>query len=180
MPNGFSRLINGGPRQIHKERRSDMKRAEQILGVVLLLFAVYIGWESSLIESGAEFGMGPGFLPFWLSVGLGITSAALLVRAVALPGRLFDPAFFPDRAGGMRLILVLAGYLLAILLMKPLGMPVSMAILTAATMPVFGSRNGKAIVLTTLLTLLGVYLIFGRWLGVPLPMGVLEDILPIY
>lgn len=157
-----------------------MKRAEQVLGLVLLLFSIYIGRESSLIESGAEFGMGPGFMPFWLAVGLGITSAALLVRAVALPARLFDPVFFPDRAGGIRVILVLAGYLLAISLMKPLGMPLSMAILTAATMPVFGSRNWKAIVLTAILTLFGVYLVFGRWLGVPLPMGVLEDILPIF
>jgi hypothetical protein len=157
-----------------------MKRAEQVLGVVLLLFAVYIGWESSLIESGAEFGMGPGFMPFWLSVGLGITAAAVLVRAVALPARLFEPAFYPDRAGGMRVILVLAGYLLAIVLMKPLGLPLSMAILTAITMPVFGSRSWKAIALTAILTLFGVYLIFGRWLGVPLPMGILEELLPIY
>lgn len=157
-----------------------MKRAEQVLGVILLLFAIYIGWESSLIESGAEFGMGPGFMPFWLSVGLGITSAALLVRATMLPSRLFNPTFSPDRAGGIRVILVLAGYLLAIILMKPLGMPIAMAILTAATMPLFGSRNWKAIALTAILTLFGVYLVFGRWLGVPLPMGVLEELLPIY
>jgi putative tricarboxylic transport membrane protein len=157
-----------------------MKRAEQVLGAVLLLFATYIGWESSLIESGAEFGMGPGFMPFWLSVGLGITAAALLVRAVALPARLFEPAFYPDRAGGIRVILVLAGYLLAIVLTKPLGLPLSLAILTAITMPVFGSRSWKAIALTAILTLFGVYLIFGRWLGVPLPMGILEEVLPIY
>ena len=157
-----------------------MKRAEQVLGAVLWLFAIYIAWESSLIESGAEFGMGPGFMPFWLSVGLGITAAALLARAVALPARRFDPAFYPDRAGGMRVILVLVGYLLAIVLMKPLGLPLCLALLTALTMPVFGSRSWKAIALTAILTLFGVYLIFGRWLGVPLPMGILEEVLPIY
>jgi hypothetical protein len=157
-----------------------MKRAEQVLGVVLLLFAIYIGRESSLIESGAEFGMGPGFMPFWLSVGLGITSAVLLVRAVALPAGRFKPAFFPDRVGGVRVISLLATYLLIILVMKPLGIPLSLAILTAAAMPVFGSRSWKAIALTAILTLLGVYLIFGRWLGVPLLMGVLEDVLPLY
>ena len=157
-----------------------MKRAEQVLGVVLLLFAIYIGYESSLIEAGAEFGMGPGFMPFWLSVGLGITAAILLVRAIALPAGRFAPLFYPDRAGGMRVILILAGYLLAIVLMKPLGMPISLAIITAVTMPVFGARNWKAIALTAILTLFGVYLIFGRWLGVPLPMGVLEQVLPIY
>ncbi|MCL5808626.1 MAG: tripartite tricarboxylate transporter TctB family protein [Deltaproteobacteria bacterium] len=157
-----------------------MKRAEQVLGLVLLLFAVYIGYESSLIEAGAEFGMGPGFMPFWLSVGLGITAAALLFRAVALPASRFATAFYPEKAGALRVILVLAGYLLAIVLMKPLGMPISLAILTAITVPVFGSRNWKTIALTAVLTLFGVYLVFGRWLGVPLPMGILEEVLPIY
>lgn len=157
-----------------------MKRAEQVLGAVLLLFAVYIGYESSLIEAGAEFGMGPGFMPFWLSVGLGITAAALLVRSVTLPVKRFATAFYPEKAGALRVILVLAGYLLAIVLMKPLGMPISLAILTAITVPVFGSRNWKTIALTAVLTLFGVYLVFGRWLGVPLPMGILEEVLPIY
>lgn len=157
-----------------------MKRAEQVLGAVLLLFAVYIGYESSLIEAGAEFGMGPGFMPFWLSVGLGITAAALLVRAVTLPVNRFATAFYPEKAGALRVILVLAGYLLAIVLMKPLGMPISLAILTAITVPVFGSRNWRTIALTAVLTLFGVYLVFGRWLGVPLPMGILEEVLPIY
>ena len=78
-----------------------MKRAEKILGGVLLLFAIYIGYESTLIETGADFGkVGAGFLPFWLSVGLGITSAALLVRAIVLPENRFTFEFFSDRAGG--------------------------------------------------------------------------------
>ena len=157
-----------------------MKRAEQVLGVVLLLFAIYIGYESSLIEAGAEFGMGPGFMPFWLAVGLGITSAAVLVRAVALPAERFEAEFYPEKAGALRVILVLAGYLLSIALMKPLGLPISLAIITAVTMPIFGSRNWKTIALTAVLTLFGVYLVFGRWLGVPLPMGVMENVLPIY
>jgi len=148
--------------------------------LVLLLFAVYIGYESSLIEAGAEFGMGPGFMPFWLSVGLGITSAILLVRASVLPAGRFEPAFYPEKTGALRVTLVLAGYFLAIVLMKPLGMPISLAILTAVTMPVFGSRSWKAITFTAVLTLFGVYLVFGRWLGVPLPMGILETVLPVY
>ena len=157
-----------------------MKRAEQVLGVVLLLFAIYIGYESSMIEAGAEFGMGPGFMPFWLSVGLGITAAALLVRAVTLPVKRFAAAFYPEKAGALRVFLVLAGYLLSVALMKPLGLPISLAILTAITMPIFGCRSWMTIALTAVLTLFGVYLVFGRWLGVPLPMGILEEVLPIY
>ncbi len=75
----------------------------------------------------------------------------------------------------MRVIWVLAGYLLAVVVMKPLGMPISLAIVMAVTMPVFGARNWKAIALTAILTPVGVYLVFGRWLKVDLPMGILEN-----
>jgi hypothetical protein len=158
-----------------------MKKAEQILGAVLLLFAIYIGYESTLIETGADFGkVGAGFMPFWLSVGLGITSAALLGRAVALPSDRFNPAFFPDRAGGMRVFWVFAGYLVAVAVMKPLGMLISLAILMATTMPVFGSRSWKVIGFTSIATPVCVYVVFGLWLKVDLPMGILENVLSIY
>jgi hypothetical protein len=160
-----------------------MKRAEQILGAVLLLFAIYIGYESTLIETGASStnsGIGAGFLPFWLSVGLGISSAVLLGRAVVLPADRFAPAFFIDRSGWMRVIWVFAGYLLAVLVMKPLGMIVSLAILMVTTMPAFGSRSWKVIALAAIITPVCVYVVFGLWLKVDLPMGILENVLSIY
>ena len=157
-----------------------MKRAEQILGTILLLFAIYIGYESTLIETGADFGIGAGFLPFWLSVGLGITSAVLLLRAVVLPADRFAPAFFLGRSGWMRVVWVFAGYLVAVVVMKPLGMLISLAILMVTTMPAFGSRSWKTIALAAIVTPLGVYLVFGRWLKVDLPMGILENVLSIY
>lgn len=157
-----------------------MKRAEQILGTILLLFAIFIGYESTQIEAGADSGIGAGFLPFWLSVGLGITSAVLLLRAVILPATRFEPAFFSGRSAGMRVIWVLVGYLVAVAVMKPLGMLISLAILMAAAMPAFGSRNWKTIALASIVTPVGVYLVFGRWLKVDLPMGILENVLSIY
>jgi hypothetical protein len=157
-----------------------MKRAERVLGAVLLLFAIYIGYESTLIETGADFGIGAGFMPFWLSVGLGISSAALLGRAVVLPADRFPPLFFIDRAGWMRVVWVFAGYLLAVVVMKPLGILISLAALMVTTMPAFGSRSWKTIVLAAILTPLCIYLVFGQWLKVDLPMGILENVLSIY
>jgi hypothetical protein len=160
-----------------------MKKAEQVLGAVLLLFAIYIGYESTLIETGASStnsGIGAGFMPLWLSVGLGISSAALLGRAVVLPLDRFTPAFFIDKAGRMRVVWVFIGYLLAVAVMKPLGMLISLAILMATTMPAFGSRSWKIITLTAILTPICVYLVFGHWLKVDLPMGILENVLSIY
>ena len=160
-----------------------MKRAEQILGVVLLLFAVYMVYECTLIDVGAgstNSGIGAGFMPFWLSVGLAISSAALLARAVALPADRFAPVFFEGKTGRLRVSWVLAGYLVAVVVMKPLGMPISLAILMAVTMPAFGSRSWKTILLATVITPVCVYLVFGQWLKVDLPLGILENVLSIY
>ena len=124
--------------------------------------------------------MGAGFLPFWLSVGLGITSAALLVRAVVLPAARFEPMFFSGRSTKLRVIWVLAAYLVVVAAMKPLGMPICLAILMAVTMPAFGSRSWKAVALASVVTPVCVYLVFGLWLKVDLPMGILENVLSIY
>ncbi len=157
-----------------------MKRAEEILGVVLLLFSIFIGYQCTLIESGAEFGMGPAFLPFWLSVGLGITSAIFLVQAFLLPAEKFAPVFCPDRAGGLRVLLVCIFYLISIATMKPLGVPLALGLVAATTMPVLGSRSWKAVAATAVLTPLVIWAVFGRLLNVALHMGVLEDVLPLY
>ncbi len=157
-----------------------MKRAEQLLGVAFLLFAIFIGYESSLIESGTEFGMGPAFMPFWLSVGLGISSAIFLVRALVLPASRFAPRFYTDRAGVTRVALVALCYLVSIAVMKPLGIPIALGLVAATTMPVLGARSWLTIGLTAVVTPLAVWLVFGRWLSVALHMGVLENVLPLY
>jgi putative tricarboxylic transport membrane protein len=158
-----------------------MKRAEQILWVVLLLFAIYIGYEATQIETGGTIGgVGAGFIPFWMSVGLGIVSAVLLFRSITLPPEQFAPAFFSEKTARIRVIWVLAGYLVAVAVMKPLGMLISLAIVMATTMPAFGARNWKVIAFTTIATPVIVYIVFGHWLKVDLPMGILENFLSIY
>lgn len=157
-----------------------MKRGEQVLGAVLLLFSLFILRESSLIESGAEFGMGPGFMPLWLSVGLALCSVGLIYRARTLPDSSFEPSVWPDSRGIIRVAAVLAAYLIAVVVMKPLGMPVSIAIIMSAMVMLLGSRDWKMVTLAAFVTAIGVYLVFGRWLHVPLEMGVLEELLPLY
>lgn len=151
-----------------------------MLGAVLLLFSLFILRESILIESGAEFGMGPAFMPLWLSVGLALCSVGMIYRARTLPDSSFAPSVWPDSRGVIRVLAVLAAYLVAVIVMKPLGMPISIAIIMATMLPLLGSRNWKVITLAAILTAIGVFLVFGRWLHVPLEMGVLEELLPLY
>jgi hypothetical protein len=158
-----------------------MKRAEQILGAVLLLFAIYIGYESTQIDTGGTIGsVGAGFIPFWMSVSLGIISVAMLIQSISLPPERFAPAFFSEKTARMQVLWVLAGYLVAVAVMKPLGMLISLAIVMATTMPAFGARSWKVIAFTAIATPVIVYVVFGHWLKVDLPMGILENVLSIY
>lgn len=157
-----------------------MKRGEQLLALLLLLLSLFLFRESTLIESGAEFGMGPGFLPLWLSVGLAIVSVALLFRASAQPASNFDSSVWASSDGALRVVAVLAFYLVAIIVMNFLGMPISIAIIVAATVPILGGRDWRGISVAAVVSALGIYLVFGRFLNVPLPMGVLEELLPLY
>lgn len=160
-----------------------MKRAEQIFGAALLIFAIYMVYECTLIDAGAgstNSGIGAGFMPFWLSVGLAISSAALLARAVVLPEDRFAPLFFSDKTGRIRVVWVFAGYLVAVAVLKPLGIIFSLAILMATTMPAFGSRSWRVIAVTSIATPACVFVVFGLWLKVDLPMGILENVLSIY
>ncbi len=157
-----------------------MKRSEQMLGAVMLLFSLFILWQTTMIESGAEFGMGPAFMPYWLSIALALLSLGILVKATSQPAGNFEPTFFVNRSGAQRLIAVLVAFLVSLLTIEPLGIPIALIILVSTTVPLLGGRNWVTVALAAILTALGVYLIFGRALGVPLPMGVLSELLPLY
>lgn len=157
-----------------------MKKGEQVLGAVMLLFSLFILWQTTTIESGEEFGMGPAFMPYWLSVILALLSVGIMVRATTQPASNFDPFFFVDRPGAQRLIAVLVAFLISLFLIEPLGTPIALIFMMATMVPLLGGRNWVTVALAALLTAIGVYLVFGRALSVPLPMGVLSELLPLY
>lgn len=147
-------------------------RWDRLTVVVLLAFAGYT------IASGFRMGYwqgripGPGFAPIYIGAGLALAAVILLLRPA--PPRAHDDRPSADRAEARREVIlalqIVAITVAAILLIPWLGMMPAMGLLLLGLVKRLGgswrSAAGTAVVLPLLL-----YLLFVRWLQVPVPKG---------
>jgi len=142
--------------------------ADLIGGVVVLLFGLSVAFFSSQLPYSSEFGPGPGFLPFWL--GIGISGCAVLVLRRIFKERNRTELFFKPltRLG----VQMLAMIVIAFLLLPLLGFSVGLALFTATAMRIIGKHSMLLCGLTAIGTAIGIHFVFGEWLSIPLPMGI--------
>lgn len=145
-----------------------MWMADLIGGAVALLFGLSIVFFSSQLPYSSEFGPGPGFLPFWL--GIGIAGCAVLVLMKILKQRNRTEVFFKPltRLGVQMLVMIV----IAFLLLPYLGFSVGLALFTAAAMKIIGKHSTLLCGLTAIGTAIGIHFVFGEWLSIPLPAGI--------
>ncbi len=147
--------------------------------VVALLIAAGFGaalWEASSFQYGTEFAPGPGFAPVWLS-GIGLFLSLLIAfsawhdmrtagRATAGKGK---EAL--DKRGLGRVAATVLGLVGMMLLVPWIGFVLAvLAFLLFLTLFVQGLRLVVGIP-AALLTVAFVYVVFVRFLGVPIPAG---------
>ena len=73
-----------------------------------------------------------------------------------------------------QLIVLMIGYILAL---KPVGFPITICIFLALAIRIFGYRKWlPALAMAAIITVVS-YVSFVVWLAVPLPMGILEEVL---
>ena len=149
-----------------------MKRGWQVATVALLVLFAFFAYESLQLSLSDAIGPGAGFFPFWLSVAGGILGAILLVQLklgrVELTGE-----FTFEREGTRNVVLMLAGLIVAAVLLEPLGFSVSMLLLIVYLLFALRARNRLAIAIMALAGSFGVYHLFYDLLQVPLPAGIL-------
>jgi putative tricarboxylic transport membrane protein len=149
-----------------------VRGADRIAGAALLALAVafsagalthYAYWSPN--------GPGPAFLPFWLGLVMAVLATMLLVGAV----RSTDPGepWLPGGAGLRRLALVLGLTTALVALLNVVGMVIGTVLFLVALMR-WLDRQPWRVTLPVALAVAGMnYLVFTRWLRVPLPVGVL-------
>jgi putative tricarboxylic transport membrane protein len=152
-----------------------VKRVEALLPASLALYGGYVMWNSLTrmtyynYDRGAP---GPGFLPFWLSVGLVGLGAILVVRTLR-PANAAPASAWPEGVARRRIMLVFWSLVVALLAFERLGFVLT----TAAFMIVvgfgLGLRSWPVLLPTSLLVASGLYALFS-WLGVALPPGILK------
>ena len=148
-----------------------MRKTDLISAVVLLGLAPLIGIEARRLSYWAGPHVpGPGFLPFWLTVGLAVGAVGILVEGRLHPGE--NVAWFPSRDARNRLLLLTLLTTLLVFAIWPLGMLVAIGLYLLIFLMIFMPGRWVIILTMAIVTPLAVYLIFERWLKVPLPQGV--------
>lgn len=145
-----------------------MKIADRAAGFLLLAFAVYIHVVSRGMEFSTAGVPGPGFLPFWISLILGIAAVLILIGSWSRPlsGRLIA-----DRTVLWRTVLFGLGMVAVVTLLPFLGMILTLALFILAAVPLLGARNRLHIAAAVILVPGFVYCLFHFVLQIPLPVG---------
>jgi hypothetical protein len=147
------------------------------VGVIYEVMALYMP-RGSIAQPG------PGFFPMGVGVFLIATTLGCLLQEILKnkaagnrPG--LSSADMVASAGSKvsktaLLVALMIGYILAL---TPLGFPVTIFIFLAISTRIFGSRHWPlALVTAAIITALS-YVSFVVWLSVPLPLGILEEVL---
>lgn len=145
-----------------------MRRADLLIGIGLLVFAVIYLRESFAITVGfAADRLGPRFFPRLLAGALAASAFALIWRS--LGGR-SDPAPLPPVRIG-QFLWTLGLTLAYVLLLPPLGYLITTVLYVAALIWLLGYRNLVGLAATSAGVTAVLYLVFARALHVLVPLG---------
>ncbi|MBP1774618.1 MAG: Tripartite tricarboxylate transporter TctB family [candidate division NC10 bacterium] len=158
-----------------------IRRADQIGGVLLLIFSVLYTLEARKLPSRGMnalfFGQGtpgPNFMPYWLGITMGVLAMVLIVSGTLRPFESrTEEERLPGAAGWMRLGVVFGALALYLLVMPVLGFSLGTLVLLTALL-LFPDRQPIPVVLALPIgTTLILHWLFLRMLHVPLPTNAL-------
>jgi hypothetical protein len=141
-----------------------MTSADRVSATLLFLFSGFVIAEARALPYWTANAPGPGFVPFWLGVSLACTSAWMFARPTGLEA-------LPDRQTTMRVATVVALTALAAVLSVFVGLVLASALFMGATLAFLRPHHARTNWVAALLTPIVVWLLFVRWLAVPLPLG---------
>jgi putative tricarboxylic transport membrane protein len=144
--------------------------ANVIAGVAVLLLGVattVLAW-TTLPYSG-EFGPGPGFLPFWLGIALVVCAVPVVIADLRCTVT-SEKWFRPETAKCLQVL----GLIVAVYLTLPvLGFSVGLGFITGGGMRLMGRHRWASCAVTVIGTAVCIHFLFGQWLGIPLPKGLI-------
>lgn len=155
-----------------------MKRANQITGIVLLIFSGYVIVASMQmplrqITGRTNFAPSTGFLPMWLGVLMAILSILLIVNATLRQVDSTREAVFPRGRALSAVALFLAGLAAYIVLLEVLGYLLATALLTAFLLRFVMQAGWKRTFLVAVSASIVLFVIFQVLLHVDLPKNML-------
>jgi hypothetical protein len=145
-----------------------MRKADRITAALLLAFsAAFAAGALKYYTWWGDSGPGSAFMPFWLSLVMGALALGLLFRR---PHEAAD--WMPGREGAKRVLVVLGVTVAFVGLMQVIGLVVGIALFLAVLMRYLERHRWWLTVIVSVAAAALNWLVFERWLRVPLPQGI--------
>jgi putative tricarboxylic transport membrane protein len=145
-------------------------QADRVSAALLFLFSVFVIFEARTLPYWTANAPGPGFVPLWLGVLLACASVGMFANTLAVQPS-DDKPWLPDRATTFRVAVVVAFTAAAAALALVVGLVVASSVFMGVTLAYLRPGHVRANLAAVLLTPIVIWLLFVRWLGVPLPAG---------
>ena len=150
-----------------------MKRDEIVVGIVIFLFGTITTLLSLKMPIGTFRMAGTGMFPLCLGILLMILSGAFTLK-IFLQGKkeqVRREASTESSTSPIQLILFLGTMVLATLFFNQLGYPLTSFLLMAALLRILGIKRWGQNILISVVTAVGSYFLFVKWLDIPMPKG---------
>jgi putative tricarboxylic transport membrane protein len=144
-----------------------MWQARVFGGVAVLALGIATIFFSRQLPYHSDYGPGPGFLPTWIGVVLVLCSLVVTVQELRAPRK--GQSFFQSRTRmAVKILVVIA---VTFLLFPLLGFSVGFGLFICATMRLMGRHRWVTCAVAAIVTTVGIHFLFGHWLDIPLPTG---------
>lgn len=141
-------------------------RSDQVSGFVLLLVAIFIGWENRSYPLGTLQEPGPGYVPLLLAVFLGLTGLLVAVRGTRSQSmRDLKWPEFP------RAVVILAAGAVAAYALERVGYRITVFAFLVFFLGVVERRRWYTVLIVSAVFALLSYFLFDTLLKVQLPAG---------
>jgi len=150
-----------------------LKRDEAIVGIVIFLFGELTALLSFKMPIGTFRMAGTGMFPLCLGILLMILSGALILKILfqSKEGQVKKEASIESSGSPIQLILFLGTMVLATLFFNQLGYPLTSFLLMVALLRILGIKRWGLNILISVVTAVGSYFLFVKWLNIPMPKG---------
>jgi len=150
-----------------------MNRDEIVVGIVIFLFGAVTAVLSLRMPIGTFRIAGTGMFPLFLGILLMILSVAFILK-IFFQGKAAEVKKEPSPESSespLQMILFLGTMALATLFFNKLGYPLVSFLLMLSLLRILGIKRWGLNILISVVTAVGSYLLFVKWLDIPMPKG---------
>ncbi len=154
-------------------REEQLNRDEVLPGIVIFLFGAAVALLSLTMNLGTFRMAGTGMFPLCLGILLMILSGLFILRIFfQSKGRQGKKETSVESSESSRqMILFLGAMALGTLFFNRLGYPLTSFLLMLALLRILGIKRWGQNVLISVVTAVGSYFLFVKWLDIPMPKG---------